>query len=566
VIYVGKAKNLFNRTHQYFNKAKDGKTTILVEQIQDIDFIVVQNENESLLLEANLIRKHQPKFNILLKSNGGYPYIVVTNEKHPRLLYTRDYKKNIGHYYGPFATAKSNRYDMYGLLLKLFPLRKCSHIPKAKCLYYDIDQCLGPCINDIKPNQYTQYLEQIDNFFKGNPKDIVADLFAKEKKAAQMLNFEEAKKNMELINDIKEASKEMSVSQNINLKSIYNEDIVGYYVKNDLIAIVIFSYIGGKLLTKHQQIADLYGDVEEAINEYLIQYYYQTYNIPRKCFVNLKPSSLKQLSALTKLEFNNPIAGKHKTILQNAAKNAKLFMQSNYLIFKQHKAQTSGAFNELRKILSIDNLTLIHTYDMSNLFGKDKIGAMIAIENGTFNKNLYRKFIIKDLNANSDYAYMYEVIKRQYMKMIKENLMLPNLIIVDGGLIQVNAAIKSLTELNLAQIIPVIGLVKNTHHHTNGIVFPNKKIITLDKKSNVYMFLSNIQEEVHRYAITFFRQKTKDSAFKSILNEIPGLGDKSISKLLNHYDNIANIKNASIDELSQYIQKDIAKAIKDKLV
>jgi excinuclease ABC subunit C len=537
----------------------------LVEQINDVDFIIVQNENESLLLEANLIRKHQPKYNVLLKSNGGYPYIVLTNEKYPRLLYTRDYKKNRGHYYGPFATARSNRYDMYDLLLRLFPLRKCSHIPRTKCLYYDIGQCLGPCINNIKTEQYTTYIKQIDEFFKGNPKEIIDNLSINEKEAAKMLNFEEAKKNLELIHNIKGASKEMAASQNINLKSVYNEDVVGYYIKDGLIAIVIFSYIGGKLLTKHQQIADLYGTIDETISEYLMQYYYETYNIPKKCYVNLKQDLLKQLSNLTQLEFINPIAGKHKIILQNAAKNAKLFMQSNYLIFKQHKAQTSDAFNELRKLLSIDNLALIHTYDMSNLFGNDKIGAMIAIENGTLNKNLYRKFIIKDLSANSDYAYMYEVIKRQYTKMIKENLMLPNLVIVDGGLIQINAAIKALNELNLAQVIPVIGLVKDSHHQTNGIVFPNKKVITLDHKSNVYMFLSNIQEEVHRYAITFFRQRAKGSTFKSILDEIPGLGNKNINKLLSHYDNIANIKNASISELSQYVKVDIAKAIKDKL-
>jgi excinuclease ABC subunit C len=519
-----------------------------------------------LILEANLIQKHHPKYNILLKDGSGYPYILLTDEIHPRLLYTRDYKKLKGKYYGPFATNKSNRYNTYNLLLKLFPLRKCSFIPKNKCLYYDIKQCLGPCIHNIQPKIYKPFIQQIDDFFKGKPKNIIDNLTSVEKQAAHDLNFEEAKRNLDLINQIKIVSKEMSLTQNVSLHGLANEDIVGYYIKSNLMAIVIFSYVGGKLLTKQQQIIEFHLNYEDVLIEYLLQYYYQTYNLPKKCYINLKSTSLIQLSQAIKLNFIKPISGKHKSILQNAAHNAKNFMQTNYLVYRRRKAQTTEAFNELRKVLNIDNLSLIHIFDISNLFGDDKVGAMIALEDGNFNKNLYRRFIMKDTNNNSDYSAMYEVIKRQYAKIITErSMLLPNLIVVDGGLIQINAALKALAELNLHQVIPIIGLAKNQHHKTHSIVFPNKKLIILNQQSSLYLFLLNIQEEVHRFAINFFRQRYKDSSFKSMLNEIPGLGNKSIQKLLSHYDNIANIKRANIDELSQYVREDIAKLIKEKL-
>jgi excinuclease ABC subunit C len=557
---------LFNRTHQYFSKVHNDKTSLLVDHISDVDFIVVKNEIEALILEANLIQKHHPKYNVLLKDGAGYPYILLTNETHPRLLYTRDYKKIKGKYYGPFATSKSNRYDTYNLLLKLFPFRKCNHIPKTKCLYYDVGQCLGPCINNIQSETYLPYIKQIDEFFKNKPKAIIDNLTKQEKIAATNLNFEEAKRNLDLINQIKIVAKEMSLGQNITLHGSTNEDIVGYYIKDNLMSIVIFSYVGGKLLTKQQQITEIYSNYEDVLTDYLMQYYYRTYNLPKKCYVNLDTTLLKQLSRSINLNFIRPIAGKHKSIMQNAADNAKNFMQTNYLVYKQHKAQTIEAFGDFKNILGLDNLTLINVFDISNLFADDKVGAMIALENGNFNKNYYRKFIIKDLENNSDYAAMYEVIKRQYTKIIKERTSpLPNLIIVDGGLIQVNAATKALEELNLNKVIPVIGLAKDQHHKTHSIVLNNKKQIVLDVKSPIYLFLLNIQEEVHRYAINFFRQRYKDSTFKSILYEIPGLGEKSIKKLLGHYDNIANIKKANINELSQYVREDIAKLIKEKL-
>jgi excinuclease ABC subunit C len=529
-----------------------------VADIHDIDIITTRNENESLLLEANLIKKHQPKYNVLLKDGSSYPYILLTNEKHPRLLYTHEQKRNSGHYYGPFTTTKSNRYNTYSLLLKIFSLRKCAHIPKNKCLYYDMQQCLGPCIKNIQQKEYLPIIKQIDDFFKGHPKEVIEELRSKEIIAAKKLNFEEANKYLDLSKQLKLVSKEMSTSQMINLNFFKNEDIVGFYSHENNLSVVIFSYKGGKLLAKQQQIVELYASIEETLCEYLLQYYFESFNKPTKCYVNLSSPSLIELSKTLDIKFIKSLHGKHKTVSQIAANNARDYFKSNYLVHKQRIAKTRGAFNELRKLLSLDNLLLIHAFDMSNLFGKEKIGCMIGLEDGAFNKNFYRKFIIKNENAKSDTEYMFEVIKRQYAHSLKEKTSLPNLIIVDGGTLQINATIRALTQLNLNNIIPVIGLVKDAHHQMRAIVLPNKKQITLDTKSNLYFFLNNIQEEVHRFAVTFFRSKYKDSIFKTKLNEINGLGVKSVNKLLNRYENIANIKKASVIELSQYVDEKIA--------
>jgi excinuclease ABC subunit C len=443
----------------------------------------------------------------------------------------------------------------------VFPLRKCNHIPHQKCLYYDIGQCLGPCINKIQPEQYQDIKNKIDDFFSGKYKQITSNLKDKEKNAAKHFEFEEARKALDLINGIKEIAQH----QNINLVSQINEDVVGYFIKDNLISISIISYVKGNLLTKNQQIGEFYGDINELLTNYLMQYYYQSFNLPRKCYVNLDSNDLQGLSKILNIQFISPSRGKYQTILENAVKNASLYFQTNYLIYKQRKERTQLAFENFGKLLSLDNLSLIHVFDMSNLFGNDKIGAMIALDNGIFNKNLYRKFIIKDLNASSDTQYMFEVVSRQYKKMLEEKQTLPNLIIVDGGLGQVNAALKALKELNLHDIIPVIGLNKDRSHKTDGITFASKKIMKLDRKSDIYLFLFNIQEEVHRYAINFFRQRSKGSAFKSYLNEIKGLGEKTINKLLSHYDNVANIRQASIEELSQFVSLDIAKQIKAKI-
>ena len=561
VIYIGKASDLYNRTHQYFLNNRDVKTKKLVENISDVDFITVNNENESLILENNLIKKYQPKYNILLKEGTYYPYIVLTNEKSPRLIYTHETNTYKGKYYGPFAANKSNKYNIYNFLQHLFPLRKCYKMPKKTCLYYDIGECLGPCVHSISQSQYDKIIKDINNFFKGNLKNIIDNLIQKEKEYSNQFKYEDAKKINELITGINQISQ----YQNINLVSKQSIDVLGFYINKNYISISIFSYINGKLLAKREQIAEIHDSISETIESYLMQFYSDNLNSPKKCYVSLANKKLKNLSKNLNIIFVNPKVGKFKNILENAIANAKAYYNSNYLQYKKFIALNDDAFEELKRTLNICNLNLIHVFDMSNLFNEDRIGAMIAIEHGEFNKNLYRKFIIKNKTSKSDVEYMSEVITRQYTRMLNQKEELPNLIIADGGKQQVNIIMQTLKINKLDLLIPVIGLVKNKKHETEKIYVPNDKFINLDKKSELYLYLSKIQNEAHRFAITFFRQKKQSSLFKSKLEDIPKIGRSTINKLLNNYQNIIAIREATTEELSQYIGIKKAKIIKNYL-
>lgn len=561
VIYVGKAKDLFNRTHQYFLNDRDAKTKKLVQNIYDVEFIIVNNENESLILENNLIKKYQPKFNILLKEGSNYPYIAITKETNPRLVYTRNLNRKMIRYYGPFATNKVHRYEILNLLNKIFPLRKCNNLPNKKCLYYDIHQCLAPCINKISNNEYKTIIKKIDNFFNGETSELINELKQKEINYANQFDYESASQIRDLLIGINEIKND----QLVNLSNKHNIDFIGYSVKNNHLSIVIFVYINGKLLTKNQQLNELHTSIEDAIVSYLMQYYMNSNNKPKKCYVSLNKKLLKQLNNILHIEFINPIKGKNKEILLNAVTNAIEYYKSNYYQYLKNIELNDKAFEDFKKMLNMDNLNLVHMFDMSNLFMDDKIGAMIGIENGKFNKNLYRKFIIKDSSLKGDAQYMEEVIYREYSKVLKNKESLPNLIIADGGINQINAIKKSLKLLNLDNIIPVIGLAKNNKHQTNKIIINKDQYIDLDVHSNVYMYLSKIQDEVHRFAVSFFRKRKHQSLFKSILNDIDGLGSKSIAKIQTKYDNITDLKNAPVEELSQLVSKSIAQKIKNTL-
>jgi excinuclease ABC subunit C len=498
IIYVGKAKDLFNRVHQYFNNDVSSKTKELVNNITDVDFTITKTANDALVLEANLIKKYKPKFNILLRDNNSYPYIVLTKEKYPRLIYTRTNKQTNGTYFGPLADVDIKKFDIFNLLQRIFPLRKCNIVPKTKCLYYDMGMCLGPCINDIKQEQYDAIEKSINSFFNGNNKEIIADLQNKEKKEAQVLNFELAKKYLDLITSL-ERIQEAKV--NVILKNKTKTDIIGYYFENNYLTIIIHSYINGKLLEVNRQINEIYDDIPSSISSFLTQYYQGSLNKPAKIYIDMKIDLLEEFSVFT------PLKGKIRQLTNNANLNAKHYFNTNLLVYQRMKQRTSYAFEEFKKILEIDNLSLIHVFDMSNLFDKDKIGAMIGIEGGMFNKKLYRKFIIKDQTINGDTNFMHEVVLRQYTRMINDKQTFPNLIIVDGGLAQVNAAKKALTELKLEKIIPVVGLSKDNKHKTDSIVIDAQTKLSLDKKSALYNYLFNIQEEVHRFAIGFNRSK-----------------------------------------------------------
>ncbi|MBQ5492486.1 MAG: excinuclease ABC subunit UvrC, partial [Mycoplasmataceae bacterium] len=518
VIYVGKAINLYNRTHQYFLFPQNLRRTQLANNIYDLDYVVTKNDNEAFILENNLIKKYQPKYNVLLKDGSNYPYILLTNEKDPRLLYTRIIKKNNGKYYGPISAGIKNKYDIYNLVLELFPLRKCNIVPKEKCLYYDLHQCVGPCINKIDVNTYKEIKNNIDAFFHGEYKDIIAKLKEQELQLAQNLNFEQAQQKKELI----EAIQNLSINQTVQLANLDSTDIVAYKVIDNKIGIVIFGYTNGKLLTKFDSVEDIYDDNDtEVVANYLMQYY-EKFDHPKILYVSLDEQNIKLLEESLKITIKNPTKGQMKQIMLSALENADVIIK-NSLRSKQNKlARTVIANEELRQLLKMESLNRIELFDNSHIDNVDRVGAMVVFENGIANKKLYRKFIIKDKTSQDDLAYMKEVLYRRYSKMLKNEEALPDLIIVDGAKLQVEVANQILKELKIDLLVNIIGLKKNDEHKTKSIILKNYHEIILDKKSNLYFYLLNMQEEVHRFAISFFRQRHTKSLFSSELDHIEG--------------------------------------------
>lgn len=561
VIYVGKAKNLFNRTRQYFLKQNDLKTKKLVNEIRDVDYVLVKNENESLLLENNLIVKYKPKFNMLLREANTFPYIVITKEEHPRIIYTHDNQKKIkGTYYGPFASSNVNKYELYNFINRIFPLRKCKTLPKTKCIYYDIGQCLGPCIKEVTQQDYDVYLKKIKDFFSGKSNEIDKSLEEKEIRAAEKLMFEDSAKYLELRKNLKYFSER----QDIIFSQNNDEDIIGYHCKENVISMVIFKYVNGTLLSKYDTVTIFYSTEEEIISTLLFDYYYNTsIEKPKVVNVSLNDETLASLEQSLNIKFKNPLSGKKKEVMKTALDNAIDLMKNKYLTLISNHNRESNSLNELQELLNLDQLYRIEIFDNSNVYGADKVSAMVVYENGQKNKNLYRKFIIKNKEANSDFEYMQEVIYRRYKKVLESKESLPNLIIVDGGKPQVHAALNSLKELRIDKVVPLIGLAKDDKHKTDRIVKSDMTEIQLDKKSNLYFFLLNMQDEVHRFAITFHRNKRSKSLFESSLYQIKGLGKKSIEKLIEKYQTVEKIKDASVDELAQLIPKKIAILIKE---
>lgn len=560
IIYVGKAKNLANRTKQYFLKDKDLKTKRLVNEIRDVDYVVVDNENESLLLESNLISKYKPKFNMLLRESNTFPYIVVTKEEHPRILYTHDNQKKIkGTYYGPFANNNIRKYDLYNFINRITPLRKCKTIPKQKCIYYDIGQCLGPCIKNITSKDYEPYIKKINDFFTGKYKEIDDSLQKKEIECAEKLMFEDCQKYLEL----RRSLKSFSERQDIIFSKTNDEDIIGFHSKENVVSVVIFKYVNGILLSKYDIITFYYSELEDILSSLVFDYYKNiAIELPKKVYISLSEEALNDLSNSLNVKFLNPSKGVKKDVMEKAVTNAIELMKNKYLTMISNQNRELNSLNELEKTLGIKDIYRIELFDNSNTFNVDRVGAMVVYENGQKNKKAYRKFNIKNLESNSDYEYMKEIIYRRYKHIYEDSGEIPDLIIVDGGKQQIKATLESLNKLELANIIPVIGLAKDEKHKTDRIIKEDFSEIKLDKKSDLYFFLLNMQDEVHRYAITFHKNKRSKSLFEHSLYKIKNLGKKRIEKLLDKYETIEKIKQASVEELSQIVPKDIAIEIK----
>lgn len=562
IIYIGKAKNLANRTKQYFLKNQSYKTAKLVEEIFDVEFVVVNNEAESLLLESNLIAKYKPKYNVLLKESKNFPYILVTDEAHPRLVYVHKKSKQLkGKYYGPFASSFIKKYDLFRFLESIFPLKKCNQTDGKKCLYYDMGKCLGSCFKEVKKEQYLPYINQIDQFFKGKISDIENRLIQKENDAVELLAFEQAQKYHEL----KEQLIEFSTKQEIILTNTNDEDVIGFYTKNNVISLVIFKYFDGKLLTKFNISTIFYDEVSEIVSNLLFDYYQnEAIQRPKRIYLSLLKQDLDVLSEGLKITCINPTKGVHKEVMNIALENAILLMKQKYLQLVSSEQKNDLAIKQLKEFLSIQNTSRIELFDNSFLNGKDAVGVMVVYEDASPNKAEYRRFKIKDAIHQADIYYLEEVLKRRVKSIMNSDEgIIPDLLIVDGGKEQVKVAKKILDQYQLSKIIKLIGLAKNKHHKTESIIFSDLKEVVLDKKSEMYLLLLKMQDEVDRFAKSYHNIKRTKSLFDNSLNQIKNLGKKRIEKLINKFETLDNIKKASIEELEQIVPHDVALAIKE---
>lgn len=552
IIYVGKAKNLHKRVSSYFNREHTGKTAKLVSEIDDFEYIVTTSEVEAFVLEINLIKLHDPKYNILLKDDKTYPYIEYISKPYPKLKivrYTNLRKKDKKTIFGPYPNAYAAR-RIVNLLNRLYPLKKCDGMPKQVCLYYHINECLGYCVKKIDQDQLKNMEDDILSFLRGNDSILTNKLKSKIMEYSSNLNYEKAlelKKELDYINIIMD-------KQKVELHDFVNRDIIAYYFDKGYISVQIFFLRNGKLIGHHN---DIFPIISEEIDEveYYIVNFYQKHEIPNEIII---PSNLNKdiLEELLKTKVSFVQKGTKKKILDMAKTNAKIAFNNKFETLKQQEMKTSGANESLRKILNLDKLDRIDSFDNSNLFGSFSVSGMVVFKDGKPAKKEYRKYKVS-VDKNDDYHTMQEVIYRRYYKALLNKTELPDLIIVDGGINQINACIDVLNSLKLD--IRVCGLKKNDKHRTNELIDSlNYQVIPLDATSDVFHYLTRIQDEVHRYTITYHKAIRSKGSISSILDNVEGIGTVRKKELIKKFGSVVKMKNASLEELEEILPSNIA--------
>ena len=557
IIYVGKAKNLQRRLRSYFTRTVTGKTKMLVEDIDDFEYIVTKSELESLILEITLIKKYDPKYNILLRDDKSYPYIELTNDKYPTLKIVRNVKrkKNKNHLYGPYPNVTAARKTV-NMINRIYPLRKCENMKKNLCLYYHINECLGYCCKEVDKNVIDEMKKEIISFLKGDSEIISKKIENEMMKASENLNYEKALELKNMLDDINTTLKK----QTIDLNKDYNFDLVNYYYDNNYISIEIFFIRQGLLFGRHNEIISSLGDYENEVVEYLIKFYDNAV-LPKELLI---PETLDEelLKEYFNIKVNTPQKGKLKNLVDLAKENAKEQLDLQKETLKKDDDERINALNELKNLLGLEKLTRMESFDNSHLFGTFYVGGMVVFDDFLPNKDLYRKYKIST-DVKDDISAMKEVIYRRYFKTLMEESYKPDLIVMDGGIQQINACKEVLESLNLE--IPIIGLVKDNKHRTSHIMNQNYEILNVDKDSKLFLFLTRIQEEVHRYAITYHRNIKSKGALSSILDVVPGIGEVRKKELLKKFGSLKKMKEANIEDLSEIVGKDTAEILKDYL-
>ncbi|MFS3914379.1 excinuclease ABC subunit UvrC [Bacillus australimaris] len=546
IIYVGKAKVLKNRVRSYFTGSHDAKTQRLVSEIEDFEYIVTSSNIEALILELNLIKKYDPKYNVMLKDDKTYPFIKITNERHPKLIVTRNVKKDKGKYFGPYPNVQAAR-ETKKLLDRLYPLRKCATLPDRVCLYYHLGQCLAPCVYDISEETNKQLVDEITRFLNGGHQQIKKELTEKMQEAAENLEFERAK---ELRDQIAYIDSTME-KQKMTMSDLSDRDVFAYAYDKGWMCVQVFFIRQGKLIERDVSLFPMYQDPEEEFLTFMGQFYEKNNHfLPKEILV---PDSVDQemIEQLLETNVHQPKKGKKKDLLLLAHQNAKIALKEKFSLIERDEERTIGAVKQLGDALNIYMPYRIEAFDNSNIQGADPVSAMVVFQDGKPYKKEYRKYKIKTVSGPDDYASMREVIRRRYTRVLKDELPLPDLILIDGGKGQINAAIDVLeNELNLS--VPVAGLVKDEKHRTSNLMMGDTlEMVALERNSQAFYLLQRIQDEVHRFAISFHRQLRGKNAFQSILDDVPGIGEKRKKQLLKHFGSVKKMKEASIQEFQE---------------
>lgn len=563
IIYVGKAKNLRNRVRSYFRGAHDTKTTKLVADIHHFEFIVTNSNKEALILEINLIQQYKPQYNIKLKEGTMYPYLKITHEKDPQLIITNQVLKDGGIYFGPFPNVYAATQTQH-LLQKVYPLRRCSKQEKRACFYYHLGQCIGCCDHPVSKEEYQQQIDHIKQFFNGEVATIKHDLKKRMQEAAEKLDFEQAASYRDLINYIETTVERQSVmSQSYN-----NMDVFNYYYDRGWLSIQVFLLRQGSILKRKAALYPLYGEQtpEEELTTYIARFYSEQNQLMPKAI--LVPSTVDQdsLSELFNIPVSTPLRGKKRAMLELCEKNAKLALDESFRLSEMRNQKTIGASQELANYLDIPQASHIESFDHSNIQGTSSVSGMVVYKDGVPDRKSYRKFKIKASQGANEFANTQEVIRRRYTRLLREEKALPDLILMDGGIVQVRAA-RDVIENELGLAIPVAGMIKDDHHRTASLLDGyREEIVDMDPRSQAFHLLQRIQEEVHRYAISYHRQVRSKAQYASRLDQIPGVGPKTRTKLLKQFKSLKNIQKARLEEITRLgIPRPVAQRILDDL-
>ena len=544
IIYVGKAKNLRNRVRSYFRGSHDTKTESLVSEIVDFEFIVTESNIEALLLEINLIKENKPKYNIMLKDDKSYPFIKITNERYPRLIITRQVKKDGGLYFGPYPDVGAAN-EIKRLLDRIFPFRKCTNPPSKVCFYYHIGQCMAHTVCRKDEAYFKAMSQEVSDFLKGQDDKIIDELKSKMALAAQNMEFERAAEYRDLI----QAIGTLRTKQRVMAKDLQNRDVFGYYVEKGWMCVQVFFVRQGKLIERDVNLFPYYNDPDEDFLTYVGQFYQEkSHLVPNEILI---PQDIDEeaVKALVDTKVLKPQRGEKKQLVNLAIKNARVSLEQKFNLLEKSIEKTQGAIENLGRLLKIPTPVRIESFDNSNIMGTSPVSAMVVFVNGKPSKKDYRKYKIKTVVGPDDYASMREVIRRRYGRVQRDGLTPPDLIVIDGGQGQVNIA-KQVIQEELGLDIPIAGLQKNDKHQTHELLFGDPlQVIELSRTSQEFFLLQRIQDEVHRFAITFHRQLRSKNSFSSQLDEIEGLGPKRKQNLMKYFKSLAKIKEASVDEI-----------------